>query len=610
MENKVIQDRLARLRVKMNRDGVDGYLIPTADDHSSEYVADHYKVREFYSGFTGSAGTLIVLRDCAALWADGRYYIQAEHEIDGTGIDLMRMGEKGVPTCTQYLLDHLKEGDALGMDGRCTTKNIGMRLASELSRKNISLNVEVDPAAGIWTDRPPVPSHPVWILHEKYCGESTGAKVERLRTFMRKKGAACYITGKLDDIMWLFNIRGNDVECNPVAMSYAFITEDSQHLFIQNSELDETVKNYLYNNGVTVHPYDAYGTFIARYHYQGPVMYDPDDLSFPQYLQIRSIAEKFGMDQTDVMIEVCSPIAAMKSVKNETEISNLKSVFTEDSVAFTKFIYWLKNTAGRKEVTEGSAAKMMDSLRAKISDYVELSFPTISAYGSNAAMMHYEPGEDGGAKLLPEGMLLVDCGGQYLRGTTDGTRTISVGKVSGDMRRDYTLTAISNLQLMDTIFLKGCSGIALDIRAREIMWRNGMDYKCGTGHGIGYLLNVHEGPQVIRFRKRDAADLTEFAPGMIVSDEPGVYKAGQYGIRIETILLCVPAFETSDGSFYKFEPLTFVPFDRELLDPQYLDNENLQLLNRYQKMCAEKLSPYLEGKELEWLMKQTAAIEK
>jgi Xaa-Pro aminopeptidase len=603
-----VRNRLARLRLAMKKAGVDSVLIPTADYHASEYVAPCFKTREYFSGFTGSAGVLIVRQEEAALWADGRYFIQAEHEIEGTGIDLMRMGEPGVPTKEAYLLDHMSEGSVLGFDGRCITMAQGKELEALLSGKKITINPLFDPADS-WENRPALPKHKVFLLDEKYAGESAEKKLLRLRDRMNKKGASCTVLSKLDEIMWLFNIRGGDVECNPVALSYAIVTKDAQTIYLQNEEVTDELREYAGKLHLTIRPYEAFFEDIDAFEIPGKILLDPDYTSFTLYRALIKRAGELSLQTKDLFVTGPGEIDYMKSIKNPVEISNFRDIYVEDSVMVTKFIYYMKHNIGKIPMTEGSAAQYLDHLRSTIRDYVELSFPTISAYGTNAAMMHYEPDPvTGGAVLSPEGMLLVDSGGSYLRGTTDVTRTIALGPVTDEMRKSYTLTAVSNMQMMDTIFLSGCCGMTLDIMAREPMWHEGMDYKCGTGHGVGYLLNVHEGPQTLRYRKRDAADDTPFVSGMVITDEPGVYKAGKYGIRIENVLLCVDKMETSDGKFLGFEPLTFAPLDRSLLDPKYLTERTREVLNEYHRQVVEKISPYLDEDEKKWLAEECAKI--
>ena len=600
--------RLAALREEMKKVGIDAYMIPTADFHCSEYVAPCFKAREYFSGFTGSAGILIVMQDRADLWADGRYFIQAAKEIEGSGITLERIGEPGVPTREQFLKDHLRAGQTFGCDGRCITKAEGAHLAKVLGQRGIKMNTAYDLPGLVWKDRPELPSNPIWILDEKYAGESAESKLARLRKVMKEQDASCYVSSKLDEIMWLFNIRGGDVEANPVALSYALVTEDAQYLFVQDSETTDEFRAYADKIHLSVGRYQDFFDFLKTFEFKGNILYDPNFLSCQVYQTIRDSLEAAGKRAEDCVVEMNSPLDYMKAIRNETEIRNFKDIYIEDSAVLTKFIYWLKKNVGKIPMTEGSAAAYLDHLRAKVRDYIELSFGTISAYGSNAAMMHYEPGEDGGAELKPEGMLLVDSGGHYLRGTTDVTRTMSLGPVTQDMRRSYSLTANSNFQLQDVVFLKGSCGMTLDICAREPMWRNLMDYKCGTGHGVGNILNVHEGPQSIRYHQRDAADLTPFAPGMTISDEPGVYKAGEYGIRIENILLCVDRGTTTDGTFYGFTPLTFAPLDRDLLDVSVLTPKVRELINTYHAQVLEKIGPFMNEEELAWLKNECAPL--
>ncbi len=601
MATNIYVDRLNKLREKMAASGIHAVMIPTADYHNSEYAAPYFGVREYFCGFTGENATLLVRMDGADLWVDGRFFIQADQQLEGTGVTVQKMGEPGVLSLHQFMKATLADNNVLAFDGRCVTKAEGIALQELLKGKNISFVTDFDAAEGIWTDRPAMPCTPAWVLDaEKYAGETTISKLNRLRKVMTEHDSKFYVSGKLDEIMWLYNIRGNDVECNPVSLSYAIVTEQDQFLFIQDAELTDEVRTYCQENHILLEHYAAFEEALAKIHYDGKVLLDPDYTSYATYLALRAAGAE--------LVEICSPLDAMKAVKNATEIQNFRDCYIEDSAAVTKFIYWLKTNAGKIPMTEVTAAQHLDNLRAQIGDYVELSFPTISAYGPNAAMMHYEPTEENCAEIKPEGMLLVDSGGHYLRGTTDVTRTMAVGPVTDDMKKSYTLTAVSELRLQDAIFLKGSSGITLDILAREPMWREGMDYKCGTGHGIGYLLNVHEGPQSIRYRKRDNSDMAEMVPGMVVSDEPGVYKAGQYGIRIETILLCVEHQTTSDGTFYAFEPLTFVPLDRDLIDVQYLTEDTRMLLNEYHKQVYEKIAPFMTVEEKQWLAEQCAEI--
>ena len=649
MENSKITSRLSLLREKMSRLGIDYFLIPTADFHNSEYVAPYFQTRAYFCGFTGSNGTLVVGMEEAGLWTDGRYFIQAEKELQGTGVDLYREGEEGVPTAAQWLADRFgraaKAQDngeksralALGFDGRCVNVAQKRQFQKKLSAFGVRFVTDTDPAEGIWTDRPARPAAPAFVLEEKYAGESALSKLERLRGKMRGAGAGIYVENRLENLMWLFNLRGRDVECTPVSLCFGVITMKDQVLFIQESAVTGQVQAYADRIGLELHPYDDVFNYLEQ-----PGLYSQEQgavcrvLFNPASLSVRlreamlkgrqaliDSTEITGMSQTagrgnrpgfpgrHFDVEKRSPVEDFKAVKNAAELKNIRDCYREDSAAVCRFLFWLhKNKEDGKigSLTEMDAAAKMDSLRAQISDYVDLSFGTISAYGPNAAMMHYTAKEGDCAQLQPEGMLLVDCGGQYLRGTTDVTRTMALGPVTQDMRKHYTLTAVGNLQLLDTVFLYGCTGRNVDILARQPLWRTFVDYKCGTGHGIGYLLSVHEGPQNIRWRFIGGMEEAVLEPGMIVSDEPGVYIEGQYGIRIETILEVVEAAKNGDGRFLRFEPLTLVPLDPALIDPAYLTPQTTEVLNRYHARVYEEIAPLLTQEEGEWLYTQTRPV--
>ena len=679
--NQVIQKRLELLRSKMKSLGIDYYLIPKADFHNSEYVAPYFQTRRYFSGFTGSSGTLVVGLEEAGLWTDGRYFIQAEKELRGTGVDLYRESEEGVPTVTAWLADRLGRAaghqgqPALAFDGRCVSVSQAGNLRKALAGRQVRFVTENDPAGEIWTDRPQRPAGKAFVLGQEYAGESAPSKLQRLREKMRSAGAALYIDNRLDNLMWLFNLRGNDVECTPVALCFGVVTSDRQVLFIQEGAVTDEVRAYADGIGLELRPYEeimgfledpdlyikaaaafcpkkpeqadcaegtgtasgtdgaektgtvsgtdcAEGTGTASRADWCRVFYSPGALSVSLYEAMKrgraaafrgrekgSASSSEGGFKKD--IERQSPVEAFKAVKNETELANIRACYLEDSAAVCRFLYWIhrhveEGTIGT--LTEMDAEKKMDSLRAQISDFMGLSFKTISAYGPNAAMMHYSAKEDDCAQLKPEGMLLVDCGGQYLRGTTDVTRTVALGPVTDQMRRHYTLTAVGNLQLMDAVFLHGCCGRNVDILAREPLWRIFADYKCGTGHGIGYLLSVHEGPHNIRWRFAPGAEEAVLEPGMIVSDEPGVYLESRYGIRIETILEVMEAAKNSDGRFLRFRPLTLVPFDPALIEPSCLTPQTMDALNDYHRRVFEEVGPLLSEEEREWLRGQTMPV--
>lgn len=599
MENVIIKDRLTALRTAMKNAGIDFYMIPTADFHNSEYVSDYFKVREFFCNFSGSNGTLLVWQDGAGLWTDGRYFIQAEKELAGTGVELFRMMEEGVPTISEFLKEQMKAGEALGFDGRVISAAEGLRLEEKLKSKQIRLVYDNDLAEGIWSDRPAFPTGEIRILPDHIPGKSTKEKLAEVREKLAEQGAEGFLLTKLDDLMWLFNIRGCDVECNPVAMSYGYITEKQAVLFLQEKIVTEELKNYLDEQGVMVSEYWRIIDFLKGISCSdgGKILADNRHCN---YLLYKTLTEKHSV------MDKKNPTEALKAVKNPVELANMREIYLKDSVAVTKFICWLKReVAERAEnktpLTEVTAADKLEEFRRQIPEFLDLSFPTIAGYKGNAAMMHYEATPDNCAKLKPEGMLLVDSGGQYLGGTTDVTRTIVLGPITEEEKMYYTLTLAGMLQLSNAKWLYGCSGRNLDILARQPLWNSGMDYKCGTGHGVGYILNVHEGPQNIRWRFAEGATEAVLEAGMDVTNEPGVYVEGQYGIRIENVMVARNAEKNEYGQFMDFETLTWVPIDMDAVDEKYLTAEQMEMLVRYQNSVFEKISPYLEPEEREWL---------
>ncbi|MCR5715868.1 MAG: aminopeptidase P family protein [Lachnospiraceae bacterium] len=600
MENTVIKERIVKLRDAMKQHGIDYYLITTADYHCSEYVSDFFKCREYFCGFTGSNGNLLVSQKDAGLWTDGRYFVQAEKELEGTGVTLFRMGDEGVPTIAEFLQKELQEGMVLGFDGRCVDTSYGLILEKALKKKKIRFDYLADLSSGIWTDRPQMPSHPLWLLDEAKCGRSVEEKLELIREKMKEQEASYLVLSKLDDLMWLLNIRGGDVECNPVAMSYGVIGLDSMLFFVQESEVTDEARAFLTQKKVTIKPYEEMTDFIRDCDWKGQrVMIDPENIS---YLLMKQISAKTETVHAE------NPTEWYKAVKTEAELAQIRDVYAEDSAAVCKFIYWVKQNIGNIPMSELSAQEKMDSLRREISDYVDLSFTTISAYGPNAAMMHYEATPESYSELKPEGFLLVDSGGQYLRGTTDVTRTIALGKISDEMKLHYSKTAAGMLQLAAGKFLYGCGGRNVDILAREPLWELGIDYKCGTGHGIGYILNVHEGPHNIRWKAGAHNPDAVLEAGMIVSDEPGVYIAGSHGIRIENILEVRKDVHNGDGQFMSFGMLTYAPLEREALDKQYLTEKDIERINAYHAATYEKVKKYLNAEEAAWLYEVTRPL--
>lgn len=592
-----VNDRINALRSALKEAQIDYYLIPTSDFHNSEYVSAYFKVREYFSGFTGSNGTLLVSRESAGLWTDGRYFVQAKKELDKSCIQLFRMQEKGVLTIKEYLEQNMKEGEVLGFDGRVVTASYALNLEKALRHKNVEFRCDADIAGNLWADRPKIPASPITILPDSVCGQSVADKLARLRAEMEKKGCSAHLLTKLDDLMWLFNIRGRDIECNPVAFSYGYITMSDAYLFVQKRAMGEELKQYAGKWKITLKAYDEIEGFLEK-SVCGKTLLDEKSVNYRLYEIVKNVTS---------VVNGSNPSEKLKAVKNLVELERMKKVYLEDSTAVTKFIYWLKKNIGKIPIDEYSASMYMDGLRKEIDGFLELSFPTIGAYGENAAMMHYEATKQMNAKLKPEGMFLIDSGGQYMGGTTDVTRTIVLGEVDDTVKKHFTAVAIGMLRLSSARFLYGCTGRNLDILAREALWEMGIDYKCGTGHGIGYILNVHEGPQNIRWRYTDMEEAVIEA-GMVVSNEPGVYKEGSHGIRTENIMVAREGEKNGDGQFMYFDTLTYVPIDLDAIDTSIMQPKDIERLNSYHRKVYENISPYLDEEEKIWLKEATRAL--
>lgn len=589
MENKYVT-RLNTMRALMQERKVDYYVIPTADFHNSEYVHDYFKCREFMSGFTGSNGTLVISMQEALLWTDGRYFIQAERELFGSGIVMMRMNEPGVPTITEYLKEHMQAGETLGFDGRCISAS--QLVSFQENIRDITYKMDEDLTDGIWTDRPDMPATALFLVPNEVAGASVQEKLSQVRAEFKDNDSL--FLSKLDDIMWLYNIRANDVECNPVALSYSYISNEEAVLFLQKKADQKAVLPTLEEAGVKVLPYEEVFTYLGTLPKQKVLVDKANVSAIVTTVLAKSCEVVYGTNPTNLL----------KAKKNPVEIAHMKKYYLQDSVALTRFIYWLKHHENIQSVDECSAAVKLYALRAELEGYIGPSFHTISAYEANAAMMHYEATEESHASLDAKGFYLVDSGGQYMGATTDVTRTVSLGALTPDQRKHYTLTALGMLDLSEAQWLYGCTGRNLDILARHRLWKEGIDYKCGTGHGIGYILNVHEGPQNIRWKFSEGMTEAVLEAGMVVSNEPGVYLQGQYGIRIENILLAQNTVQNGDGQFMSFENLTFVPLDRAALDVRYMNEEDVARVNRYQKAVYEAVSPYLKEEEAQWLAEE------
>ena len=591
--------KLEKLRGLMKENGIDYYVIPTDDFHASEYVGAYFETRSWLSGFTGSAGTLLVGQEFAGLWTDGRYFLQASLQLEGTGIDLMKMGVEGVPTLNQYLTEHLTEGMTLGFDGRCLSASFMEELKTSLKDTKIQVVYEKDLVGEIWEDRPALSKKPAWFLEDENCGASFTEKLAVVRDEMKKKNAGALLLTSLDDIAWLFNMRGDDIAYNPVVLSFCMIKEDEVRLFVQKGSLNAEQEMKLAAAGVLL---DGY---LNVYDYMKTL--DVKSIWVNDQKTSYSLMENIP-ENVDI-IKGMTPVAYTKCVKNAKEQENMRNVHIKDGVAMTKFMYWLKQNAGKVEMTEISVAEVLKGFRKDQEGFVEESFTTIAGYGPHGAVIHYHATEETNAKIQPEGLLLVDSGGQYLEGTTDITRTFAMGPVTEEEKKDFTTVLKGNLRLGNVVFKEGCTGENLDMVARQPLWEAGMDYNHGTGHGIGFVLNVHETPARINWRGRPGyGENDPFKPGMIVSNEPGFYKEGGYGIRLENLILCQEFKATEYGRFLHFETLTVVPFDLDAVDVTLLDSKEKQLLNDYHSRVYNELSAYMTEEELEWLKNATRAI--
>lgn len=590
---------IKQLREQMSKEGIDYYIVPTSDFHNSEYVSDYFKKREYLTGFTGSNGSVLVGKQEAILWTDGRYFIQAEKELSGSEVILYKMGEPDVKTMEEYLGEHLLAGQVLGFDGRVLDTKTGETFAAIATKNNAKICFTKDLVCSIWNNIPQMPANKIFLMPEEYCGKTVEEKLLQLRDKLKQNQADGFVLSKLDDIMWLFNIRGFDVDCNPVALSFVYITMKQVVLFVQKEILTEEIKKYFEENQIQIEEYHEFYEFLTNKDLVANLLCD---LRYTNYTTYQLIKAKSHI------IALNNPTEILKAKKNEVELSWMRKIYEKDSRAVTKFIFWLKKNLGKVEITEVSAADYLESLRREIPEFIELSFPTISAYGENAAMMHYEANPLEPVLLKPEGMYLVDSGGQYFGGTTDVTRTISLGAVTKEMKKHFTLTLVGMLQLSNAVFLEGCTGRSLDILARKALWEEGIDYKCGTGHGVGYCLNVHEGPQGIRFKYPLGYQEAPLEAGMVVTNEPGVYVKDSHGIRIENVLVVEKKMQNSDGLFYNFETLTMVPIELELLDLDYMSQKDRDLLNAYHKKVYSIHESYLSEEEKIWLKEVTKEI--
>lgn len=593
----VITERLARLRREMAQRGMDGYVVVTDDFHGSEYVGDYFKARAYLSGFTGSAGTLVVLPDRAALWTDGRYFLQAAEQLTGSTIELMRMGQPGVPAIGAFLAQHLPEGGVLGFDGRTVSSSFAGTLEKALEAKHIRFAGGKDLVDAVWPDRPALSDRPMWELTG--CGLSREEKLAKLREKMAAADAAYLLLTSLTEIAWTLDLRGGDVACTPVFLSFLLIGREDAQLCIQPQAVPADIAEKLTACGVTMRPYGAIYDLLRALPAGTRVMADS---ATANYRIMESLSHAEVLDQP-------SPAVLMKACKTQEETDGFRAAHIKDGAALCRFLYWLKTRIGEEPMTELSAAARLAAFRAEQPDFLDLSFDTIAGYGPHGAIVHYDPTPETDVPLHPEGLLLVDSGAHYRQGTTDVTRTIALGPVTQEEKRMFTLVLKGHLALAAARFPHGATGENLDVLARLPLWEQGLDYNHGTGHGVGFILSVHEGPQSFRWRSTDGRRIP-LEEGMVISNEPGYYEAGKFGIRHENLVL-VRAGETTDyGQFMYLEPLTMAPFDRDAIDVALLTEPELALLNDYHKLVYDTVAPLLPAEEQAWLAAATAPLHR
>lgn len=587
-------EKIEKLREIMKKENIDYYVVPSGDFHQSEYVAEHFKSRAYITGFTGSAGTALIGREKGILWTDGRYFIQAEQQLKDSGIELYKMRIPGWPTLHEWLMENMKSGETVSFDGRLFSANEYKEFKKIKDKKDINIVMNKDLIEEIWNDKPELPKEKAFLHDIKYCGKSAKEKIEEVRVEMKKMGAQSYIISSLDDIAWLYNIRGNDVKDTPVVLAYAIVNEEKATLYIDKNKLSNEDQIKLNNEGIKIDEYN--NIFEDVKDIKNSVILDPNKVSGYIYTLINENVE---------VIEELNITTKLKAIKNSIEIENLKRCQIKDGVAMVRFLKWLKENVGKENITEVTVADKLLEFRSKGDLFVEESFGTIAGYKDHAAMMHYSATDESAYELKQEGILLVDSGGQYLDGTTDITRSFILGKLTDEEKKDFTLVLKSHINLMKAKFLKGTTGSNLDVLARTILWDEGMDYKCGTGHGVGFFLSVHEGPQSIR----PVPNTVVLEPGMILTNEPGVYKEGKHGIRTENVMLVTNDIETAEGGeFYKFEVMSYCPMDIEGIDESLLTEAERKWLNTYHAETYAKLSPYLNDEEKNFLKNATREI--
>ena len=592
--NSTINNRIAALRAHIAQEQIQAFIIPSTDPHLSEYVAPHWQSREWISGFTGSAGTVVVTAKDAGLWTDSRYFLQAARQLEGTCITLYKEMLPETPNIPEFLSAHLQEGDCVGIDGKMFSAEEVEHLQKELKKSGIRIKSIADPIQLLWTDRPAMPLAPAFVYDTKYAGMSFTEKLPAVRQAMEAAGADSLLLSALDEIAWLLNIRGNDVHCNPVVVSYLLIEKDKVNYFVQPQKVTPELTEYFNVNGISVHPYEEIGDYLNSFNAHSILM-NPAKTNYAIYSAIRPGC---------LIINGASPVALLKAIRNKQEIAGIHAAMQRDGVALVKFLKWLDEAVPAGKETEISVDKKLHTFRAAQPLYMGESFDTIAGYKEHGAIVHYEATPETDVTLKSEGFLLLDSGAQYLDGTTDITRTIALGPLTEEEKTDYTLILKGHIALAMAVFPEGTRGAQLDVLARMPIWKERMNYLHGTGHGVGHFLNVHEGPHSIRMNENPVA----LQPGMVTSNEPRVYKAGSHGIRTENLVLTVPAGEGMFGKYLKFETLTLCPICRKGIIKELLTAEEIGWLNDYHRTVYEKLSPDLNNDEREWLKEACKAV--
>jgi Xaa-Pro aminopeptidase len=591
-------ERIAQIRKLMADKNIDVYVIPMADFHQSEYVGEHFKAIQFVTGFSGSYATVAITKDDAGLWTDGRYFGQATTQLEGSGVRLMKMFVDDTPGTVEWVSQQVPDGGKIAFDGRCLSMGDGQEYEKALAGRNVTIDYEEDFVSEIWKNRPALSEKPAFFLEEKYSGESTGHKLERVREEMKKAGATVHIIASLDDVAWLLNMHGDDIDFFPLVLAYVIVRMDGADLYVDERKLDDTLRAEFKKNNITIHAYNDIYEDVKKLGKDEVVLIDPMKMNYALYKNVPC-----------KVVEGANPTILMKAIKNETEIANIREAELKDSIALTKFIHWVKTNYNKIKITELSASEKLTEFRKQQEGYIRDSFEPLHAYGAHAAMMHYSPSPETDVELKEGGMLLSDTGGGYYQGSTDITRTTVLGHISDEMKKYYTAVYVAMQHLATANFLYGNHGWSLDVLARQPIWDLNKDFQCGTGHGFGYLGSIHEPPTGFRwYIVPSKNEHHQFEPGMVVTDEPGIYEDGEFGIRIENNLLTVNGEKNRYGQFMHFETLNFVPIDLDGIDPEQLTKREKEWLNDYHAQCYEKLAPYMDADEKEWLKEYTRAI--